>query len=167
MKNPVFYSIKLSLWDKLTVVLYMVLTMILLFYFGHSSAKTQRSIVFAYGFGTQLFLYILNYKSLRNLKVYLFWIIVGCFHLYVHLMLKNNPLLRSINGHAATGLRNTLFLLVLFQFLRIISLKIQCKELVSPGNASTTDLFDERLITLLDFGLFAVYMTTAIILLNL
>lgn len=84
--------------------------------------------------------------------------------MFAFFQLKDNPELQNPRGHSATGLRNTIILLLLFQILRIISLKIQKQELVAPTRGSATDLFDERKITFTDFFLFTIYFVATIIL---
>ncbi len=115
------------------------------------------AIVFGYSFLTQLFLYVFCYKSLRNFYVFIIWLGIGFCHSYLHYILINDNSLRFVKGHAAMGLKNTLPLLLLFQVLRVLSLKIQRRELVSPSRGSTTDIFDEVKITWLDYVLFLIY----------
>lgn len=165
MPLPIFYFSKLNLWDKVTILLYLLLSVVLWYYFDNTtSSKIQRKILFGYTFGTQLFLYGLNYKSLRNLTVYFFWIGIGVIHLLFYFQLKDNQLLKNFHGHSPTGLRNTLILLLLFQILRFISARTQGMELVSPSRGSTRDIFDDRRITLLDFIFFVVYVGSVLFL---
>lgn len=166
MPQPIFYFDKLKTWDKVTIVLYILLSLGLWFYFDNATnTKTQRDILFGYAFGTQFFFYFFNYKSLRNLTVYVFWVVVGIIHLYFYFQLKDNQALLNVRGHSATGLRNTLVLLLLFQVLRFISAKTQGQELVCPSKGSRTDLFDDRRITVIDFVLFVVYIGSTLLLL--
>lgn len=74
-------------------------------------------------------------------------------------------MLQNAQGHSATGFRNTILLLLLFQVLRFISAKTQGQELVCPSKGSRTDIFDERKATFIDFVLFVIYIGTFIILL--
>lgn len=78
---------------------------------------------------------------------------------------KRHRLFEEYMGHAAIGLRNTVPLLILFQILRFISARTIGQELVAVGRASTTDLFEERRITIIDFIAFAIYIISLIILL--
>ncbi len=165
MEKPIFYFDKLNIWDKVTMALYLLLSIGLWYYYDKTvSNKMQRDIVFNYAFGTQLFLYFFNYQSLRNLTVYAFWLAIGILHLYLYFQLKDNLVLQNFGGHSSTGLRNTLILLILFQILRIISAKTQGQELVCPGK-SRTDLFDDRQITFIDIILFFIYFGAVIVLL--
>lgn len=166
MPQPIFYFDQLKPWDKITIALYIFLTAALWYYFNiTSSHQTQRDILLGYTLGTQLFLYFFNYKSLRNLTVYSFWIAVGFLHLFFYFQLRENTMLQNVRGHSATGLRNTIILLLLFQVLRFISARTQGQELVCPSKGSRTDLFDDRKITFIDFILFVVYIGTAMLLL--
>lgn len=161
MLQPIFYFDRLDLWDKLSILFYVVLTATCGYFFFYSnSSGTNRELLLFYTLGTQLLLYLLNYKSLRNLTVYLIWICFALVHLYLYFQLKDNPELMNFRGHAATGLRNTVILLLLYQVLRIISLNTQRQELVAPTRGGTTDIFEGRKITFVDFLLFAIYFAT-------
>jgi len=61
-----------------------------------------------------------------------------------------------LNGNASQGLRNTVVMLVLFQVLRFVSLKIQNLELVPADRSGFNDL-DERIISMADYILFFIY----------
>ncbi|MCR9016839.1 hypothetical protein [Aquiflexum gelatinilyticum] len=166
MPQPIFYFSKISSWDKVTIGLYIILSIFLWHYFGNAANnKIQRDILFGYSIGTQFFLYFFNYKSLRNLSVYFFWVGIGILHLFIYLELKDVEMLQNVRGHSATGLRNTIILLFLFQVLRFVSAKTQGQELVCPSKGSRTDFFDERRVTILDFILFVVYIATTFLLL--
>jgi hypothetical protein len=163
MKQPIFYFDKLQLWDKISILLYTLLTILLWYVFLHTTDfKVKHHILFGGAFGTHLFLYMANYKSLRNLTVYFYWFAIGLLHLYLYFQLKDIPELHHRPQHSAVGLRNTLPLLLLFQVLRFISARTQGQELVCPSSGSKTDLFDERNITLIDFILFVIYIGTTL-----
>jgi hypothetical protein len=166
MKQSIFYFETLKLWDKISIVLYFILSFGIWYFFNNTTnVSLQRNILTGYTLGTHIFIYFLNYKSLRNLTVYLLWILISILHLIFYFQLKDYPLLQNVHGHSATGLRNTFLLLLLFKVLRLISIKIQSVELVCPSRASKTDLFDERKVTYLDFILFVIYIVVAIFLL--
>lgn len=166
MERPIFRFKKLKTWDKVTMGLYVLISIILWYYFENgTSNKMKCDVLFCYSFGTQFFLYGLNYKSLRNLLVYIFWIVIGLIHLFFYFQLKDVAMFQRPGGHIATGLRNTIILLLFFQVLRFISLKIQGQELVCPSKYSKTDTFDDREVTIIDFILFFVYVGMIIFLL--
>jgi hypothetical protein len=101
----------------------------------------------------QIFSYLFNYRSLRNLKSFFIWYGFGTLHIVFYFLLKDNP----IYARASGVLLNTVLLLLIFQVLRIISLKVQHQELVIPTRGGK-DLLDNRAITFLDFVLFMIYM---------
>lgn len=167
MEKPIFYFDKTTKWDKITILLYILLSIGLTVYYMNNSLdnKLQRGILFGYAIGTHFFLYMFNYKSLRNLKVYFIWFAFGLIHLFIYFKLKDIDYLKYINGHAAIGLRNTVPLLIIFQILRFICAKTIGVELVAVSRGSATDLFEERKVTMIDFMAFAIYITSLIILL--
>jgi hypothetical protein len=161
MSKPVFYFEKLNTWDIATLSLYTLLSTAIWYTFEYGGDR----ILFLYTSFTHLFLYFFNYKSLRNLTVYLCWFAIGLIHLYAWLQIKDNEALERVNGHAATGLRNTVILLILFQILRMISAHVQGQELIPPPSYGGIDFSDFRRANMVDFILFTIYMTTAISLL--
>ncbi len=163
MTQQIFYFDKLTWWDKITTTGYLILTGTLIYFFLNiNSDSSNRTLLLFYSLGTQLLLYLLYYVSLRNLTVFAIWVLFSLGHLYLYFQLKDNPSLQNFRGHAATGLRNTIICLFLFQLLRIVSLKTQKKELVAPNNGGRTDIEEGKTITILDYFLFVVYFGTTI-----
>lgn len=164
MNQPIFYFEGLKAFDKWSMGLYILLTLILMYYFETTTDNSIRnSIIFGYALLTQFGLYVFCYRSLRNLTSFLFWLLIGLFHLYVYSILKDDQTLQMFRGHSATPLRNTVWLLILFQVLRFLSAKLQGQELVAPSKGATTDLFDERKVNWLDFTFFFIYMTCMVV----
>ncbi|OWP62336.1 hypothetical protein CDA63_14720 [Hymenobacter amundsenii] len=158
-----FYFTKLKAWDTITITAYLFLSLLLWQYSKISEYSEAGDAIFCYGIFTQLFLYFMNYKSLRNASVYFFWVLVGFIHFVVYFYLKDNPALQIANKHPVTILRNTIFLLLLFQILRFISLKFQAMELVAVGRGPI-DAFDGRKITIIDSISTIFYSASTIIL---
>jgi hypothetical protein len=161
MSKPVFYFTKLNTWDIATMSIYTLLSVALWYVFDSNQGK----LLFLYTITTHLFLYYFNYKSLRNLTVYLFWFAFGMIHLYTYFQLKDVEALEGVNAHSATGLRNTVVLLILFQILRMISAYVQGQELVPVSAYGGIDFSDFRRPTIIDFMLFNIYMIATVLLL--
>ncbi|QEK51096.1 hypothetical protein FYC62_04960 [Pedobacter aquae] len=68
------------------------------------------------------------------------------------------------NSNAALGLRNVFILLIVFQVLRFVNIKIQKQEFVAPSRGSNVDVFDNRKINYIDYISFLVYLATYLIL---
>ncbi len=154
---------KVTTYSKVTIVLYTFLSVGLGFYYHQvADIEAKKNILFWYAFGTQSLLYALNYHSLRNLIPYIFWCGIGLMHFFLFWNLKDDTSLWMQEAHAATGLRNTIILLVLFQILRIISYKMQGSDLVMISRMDSKDIFDERITTPIDFLLFLIYMGSVI-----
>jgi hypothetical protein len=166
MPKLIFYFEKLRAWDKITIALYLVVTVITIVYYWNAGSSARKETLWMYPFLTQLFLYIFNYKSLRNLTVYCLWIVIAIGHFGMYLYLLDYIEQRHLTGYAVTGLRNTLLLLLLFQVLRFISAKTQGQELVCPDK-SGIDMYDHRKVTAIDCILFVVYLLAAIFLSDL
>lgn len=159
MQRPFFYFAKLNRWDTFSIAGYILLTAGLGYYFSITTDDAvRRVILYVYAFWTQLMLFAFNYKSLRNLAVYLTWIAFGGVHLYGYFLFRENPMLQSPDSPAATGLRNTILLLLLFQLLRYVSIRAQGQELICPSLKNRVDLFDRRTPTFTDYILMAVYI---------
>ncbi|PTB97273.1 hypothetical protein C9994_03600 [Marivirga lumbricoides] len=154
MNKTIFYFEKPSKWDLVTILLYIALTAFI--YLTNIPSKVDW--LFGYSFGTHLFLYFFNYKSLRKLNIWLIWIIFSLIHIYLYREYVDISSLQMFRGPAAHGLQFTWLLLILFQVLRLLSIKIQNRELVAPAK-SRTDIWDNRKVTLVDFILFVIYFT--------
>lgn len=153
----IFNHNKISTYDIISVIVYLLLTILVANITSFfKSIETQRTIVLIYSFSTSFLLYVFNYKSLRNIKIFIVWLIFGLYHLFLYRILSVNTDLIFPNGHAAHGLQFTCFFLVLFELFRIIHLKFFGYELVSLSR-STTDLWDNREIRLPDIVFFFLY----------
>lgn len=161
MENKFIRCYKLSKWNVITVCFYLLLSFFLWSY-GVENKIYQKEILFYYGFGTQFFIYSFQYRALRNFNYFLIWMGIAIIHFCIFLSIKDSPELALENGHASLGLRSTIISLLLFQFLRYVSLKIQKKELVAPAKQSKTDLLDERKITIVDIICFITFMVVTI-----
>jgi hypothetical protein len=155
MKRPVFYFERLKPWDIWTILIYAIVSIGVF-------CNLSKEVLFVYTILTHLFIYVFNYKSLRNLSVYLIWLLFGISHFVIYAILKEGYSLETEQvGGAVLGLRNTIILLVIFQILRVLSLNIQHQELVAPARGNTTDIFDERRVNWLDNFLFVIYVACA------
>ncbi len=86
------------------------------------SAYAAQTMLFAYIVITQLSIYF--YGALRNFKLYLIWCGFGILHIIMYFLFKGNHKLDMVNGNPSAGLLNTIILLLLFQVLRFLSIKI-------------------------------------------
>lgn len=148
MASKLIQQYKLNKWNIATISIYILISYFCWVYF--SIAKNPKNVLFAYALGTHFFLYLFQYKALRNFNYFLIWIVIGVAHLALYFDIESDQGLAFVNGHAATGLRNTIILLGLFQLLRYASLKIQHVELVCPSRGNDHGLFDNRKSTIVD-----------------
>lgn len=105
-----------------------------------------------------MFLYVFGYKALRNMSFFICWIVIALIHFAIYLNIRDIQTTAFMTKGANTGLRNTILLLVLFQVLRVVSLKIQHQELITPSRGGGLDLYNEREATFLDLLLFFIYL---------
>ncbi|MBL7706688.1 MAG: hypothetical protein JNM21_14175 [Taibaiella sp.] len=164
MRKNIFYFESLKRFDYISIAVYILISLILLACCYKAPLEANQTLVFAYGFGTVMLLYGFGYRSLRNLTVYFVWIGIALIHLFIYFQLKDISGLKMKNGHAAIGLRNTLPMLILFQILRFVNIKIQNQELVAPSWGSSTDILDGRRVNFMDFISFVIYIVVFIIL---
>ncbi|MDP5200077.1 hypothetical protein [Flavobacterium sp. DG2-3] len=150
MEKKLFRCYKLNKWNYITLSVYLLLSFFLLTFFLLNKFD-RKQVLFFYTFGTQFFIYGGQYRALRNFYYFLIWLTIGIIHFSLFLSLRNDPELAFVNGHASLGLRSTIISLLLYQFLRFISLTIQKKELVVPAKYGKYDLLDERKVTFLDY----------------
>jgi len=164
LRKNIFYFETLKKFDYISITVYILISLILLGCCYQASAEANKALIFAYGLGTCIFLYGFGYRSLRNLTVYFIWIGIALVHLLIYFQVKDDAGLAMENAHAAIGLRNTLPMLMLFQILRFINIKIQNQELVAPSWGSSTSVFDRRRVNFMDFISFAIYIAVFTIL---
>ncbi|PKB15247.1 hypothetical protein CLU82_0311 [Flavobacterium sp. 5] len=98
------------------------------------------------------------------MNVYIYCLFIGILHLCLYQLLKENASIINLNNNKIISLRNTIILILIFQFLRYISLRTQKQELVSIGK-NKRDLFDGRKTTKIDSILYVIYIATTFILL--
>lgn len=159
MNKRIFYFDKLNWWDISTLILYFVLT----FFVYYTDIPTRRDWLFGYSFGTHLFFYFFNYKSLRKMNVWLIWMVFSVVHLFYYFELYGKPELQVFRGFSGHALLFTWLLLIIFQVLRYISLTYQNQELVALSR-SRTDIWDNRRITKIDTACFFAYFLLTLVL---
>ncbi len=164
MRKNIFYFEPLKRFDYISIAVYLLLSLVLLGFNYNDSLEANRTLIFTYGLGTSMFLYGFCYRSLRNLTVYFIWIIIALIHFFIYLQIKDEPALAGRGGHASLTFRNIILMLLLFQVLRFINIKVQNQELVAPSRGAQTDLFDERKVNVADFISFFIYILTLFIL---
>lgn len=165
MHKKLFYFENLNKYDRLTFIIYVFISIIVFVFYNYvNSTDTNNKMLFYYIFSTIFFLYLFSFKSLRNLSSYLIWLGISLIQFLFYLGIKNNPNLEMGNSNAALGLRNVFILLIVFQVLRFVNIKIQKQEFVAPSRGSNVDVFDNRKINYIDYISFLVYLATYLIL---
>jgi len=161
MGKQIYYFEKFKTWDLITIVSYILISIIVYF----NCTLQDFSVLHMYAFVTQFFLITFNYKSLRNLSVYIIWVAIGVIHFIVYIKLVDLPDLVGKHDHSAKTLKNTLIILGYYQVVRFISARTQGQEWVCPGGSFRYDFFDNRKITIIDRVLAASYLGLFLILL--
>ena len=157
--KPFIHFEPLGSWDKIAVFAYLTFSILFLLINFYSSFAAKGEILIVYVVLLQLLSYLLNYKSLRNFRCYLVWLSFAVFHLLLFFLLKNNPSYSAPKARITGILPNTIILLLLFQGLRFLSLKIQHRELIAPVKGGGKSLLENKEVSLTDFSLFIIYMT--------
>lgn len=150
--QPFFKAYPLTIWNKLTIISYILLSVRLWFYY-HYETYPSPAYLFCYIIGTQLVLMGFQYRAIRNLYMYLFWLVAGVGQATAAYAIKDVPLFQFAAGHVSVTMANTLVLVLLLQFLRYISLKLQKREFITP-----TDIYNERKARRVDYVCAFVYM---------
>lgn len=157
--RSIFYFKKLTKGDIWTLGLYSLLT-IYLFYVDELDQK----VIFFYCFSTHLGLYLFYYKALRNLSFYFCWIAIGLIHLLMFYLLIADPNTSLSIKDSVANLRITLPLVLVFQVFRLLSLLVQNQELVSVNSTDFKDIHDNRLVNIVDYILFFMYLGILVVL---
>ncbi|MGF7077011.1 hypothetical protein ABIC84_004975 [Mucilaginibacter sp. 3215] len=159
-KKPFIYYEDLKQWEIASMVFYAVATFGVAFTYFFSNPETKQITIIMYIVLTQLLLYFFLYVSLRNFSSYLIWFGFSIVHLFLYLIFKRYPGPQMVRGNPSTGLVNTIILLLLFQLLRYVSLKIQHREFVAPAKGGGPDLFENKKVSFADFTIFIIYMAS-------
>ena len=83
-----------------------------------------------YFFMIPLLLIGLMFRNLRDTRFYIIWTIVGLIQLFIFFLVKDNPDFYFPRGTAFDGLKALLPVLIMFQILRQISLRVYKREMV-------------------------------------
>jgi hypothetical protein len=161
--EKIVYFQKLDRWDYFSIAIYLFITILI---FIDPYNIINRNIVSQYSFLTPLVLYIFNYKSMRKFNVWLIWLVISLFHLWLFQEIKNITKFEFFGVTGANHLSYTWIFVILYQFLRYISLVDQNKELVAP-NATGIDIYDGRKVGLIDYICFAIYFGVFLIITNM
>jgi hypothetical protein len=89
-----------------------------------------KSWTHAYFFILPLILIGLLFRNLRNLKYYWIWMIIGLIQLIIYHYAKDNFDFFFARGTGLLGLKALLPVLIIFQLLRQISLKVYKQEMI-------------------------------------
>lgn len=159
MEKRIFEFSRLQLWDYITIGLYLVLTIYIHLTFTKDTFPSYANLlIFGYIFGTMMFNYLFNYKSLRNMTVFSIWILFGLYHFWLFKHLENVKEMYYDSRHIAYGLKYSIVVLVIQQIFRFSYIKLTNMELVAPVKGGGTDIFDNRYPNILDFAFFALYV---------
>ncbi|SFB66298.1 hypothetical protein SAMN04487891_10119 [Flagellimonas taeanensis] len=148
-----FYIEKMDKWDFYSILIYLIITLIIYF---DSYGLITRNIVLFYSYLTPLCLYLFNYKSLRKFNVWVIWFFISLFHIILYHEISGIPKYMFYRGPASNSLKFTWLFLLLFQLLRIVSIKFQRLELVAP-NKGSLDIWDNRKLTFIDNICFVIF----------
>src|SRR5690625_444175 len=134
MKIDIIRFKKLGTWDITSLTVYFLVSMSILFV-GLNDYEYAERFISIYAFSTPLFLYLINYKSLRNFIVYGIWLIFSLFHIWLYFIIQNGLYFDISTEYGVDGLLYIFPFLLYFQLARIIHLSIKNTEL-EIGRAS-------------------------------
>lgn len=156
---------KLNVKNKLILAIYVIFSFFLYVYFGVTK-KPDIYILMSYTFLTHFWLIGFDYRALRKLNYFFFWLLIGMIHFVIYINIKDNSAYAFVKGHAANGFRTTLILLLIFQCIRFLSFEVQGMDYVSPPKSGKMDMFNEREYTNWDI-LFTFVLLGVILLSNI
>jgi hypothetical protein len=156
--KPFIYYDSLNPWESVCMLLYAIATIGVILTIVFAKPEAKQVTIIMYIVLSQLGMYFGLYTSLRNFTAYSLWFGFGIVHLILFFCFRGNPTIEMYRGNPTIGLLNTIVLLLLFQFLRYLSLKIQHREFVAPAKGGGPDLFENKKLTFADFVIFVIYM---------
>lgn len=159
-QKPFFYFEELTDRDKVPILIYTLFTIVLMFLLIFGDNKLRADSLFFYIILPQLIFIFFLYVSLRNFKVYLIWFSFSLLHVVIFIFSKMYDQLLAPYAHFAIG-ANTVLLLLLFQGLRCVSLKVQHREFVNPAKSMNgKDLVENRKVSTTDYFLSLLYFAS-------
>ncbi|MGF7076363.1 hypothetical protein [Mucilaginibacter sp. R-33] len=158
IQKPFIHYEELKYWEQVTIVIYTALTLVIVFSPFILGVSARQNSIVAYAISTQLFFYGFLYVSLRNFRSYLIWLCFGIIHFIVFLWFRYDVELGIGMANPSGALANTFPLLLLFQLLRMFSIKAQKREFGVPSKGARTDWIEGEKITGIDFLIFVIYM---------
>lgn len=156
--KPFIYYDSLKPWENACLLLYAIVTIGVILTLVFAKPDVKQVTIIMYIVLSQLGMYFGLYTSLRNFTAYLLWFGFGIVHTVLFFCFRNNLTIEMYRGDPTVGLLNTIVLLLLFQFLRYLSIKFQKREFVAPAKGGGPDLFENKKLTSADFAIFIIYM---------
>ncbi|KAA9338573.1 hypothetical protein F0P96_07010 [Hymenobacter busanensis] len=146
-----FYNQQITPAAVLVLLVYALLSGFLFWSFlSEPHALEFRPLLLVYTLGTQFWFLLFGFRQLRNITLYLTWCCWGLAHLLAYFALNHT------SGYEGP-LRNTLVLLLLFQGLRYLSLRLRQVDFI-PAVGKPPWYVDGRRATGVDFLLTHLYM---------
>jgi hypothetical protein len=107
-------------------------------------------------------LLFLGYVYLRQVKIYLLWLMLGIGMLIFYFKFRDAGVLQMRRGTALNSFKSLLWFLVVFQVSRMVFIRLIGREYVTPSIGGSSDLFEERNPQLADFIMFVLLFLTII-----
>jgi hypothetical protein len=160
--KPFFCYEKLPLIEKTPIFLYAVFTSALIVIYNVCDSEFIVGSIIAYIVVSQLLTYLFLYTVLRNLAMYLPFLLISVLHLIIYLGFIKIHQVSDKHFNVPLSLLSTVLMLLLFQLLRFFSLKIQKREFLSIAKSGSDglDLIENKKVSVIDFMIFAIYMGT-------
>src|SRR5690625_7086296 len=153
MKIDIIRFKKLGTWDITSLTVYFLFSMSILFV-GVNDYQYAECFISIYAFSTPLFLYLINYKSLRNFIVYGISLIFSLFHIWLYFIIQNGLYFDISTEYGVDGLLYIFPFLFFFNLARIIHLIIKNTELVALSWEGSLAIFTNRKINFLIYCFF-------------
>ena len=99
-------------------------------------------------------LLFLGYVQLRNIKIYIAWLLFGIGMLLFYFYFKNFPQLQMKRGSALNSFKSLLAFLILFQLGRLLLFKVTGREYITPSIGGRSDIIEDKKPQLPDFIMF-------------
>ena len=124
--------------------------------------------IFGYYFGVPIILLGAFFRSLRQVKYFILWIIIGAIQLFMYFILKDNPEFFFFRGTSFDGLKALLPVLILFQIFRLNFKKKYKLELIISIRHHRFSLYEgeERRNILMIEVVYSILLLAAIIIFN-
>ena len=120
-------------------------------FFGDELAHVVRIT----GLMIPMVLLFFGYVALRNVKVYIIWLVLSILMVLIFKCYQDSPAVQTTRGSSLSTFKSLFGFLIAFQFCRLVILRFTGLEYITPSKGGGADIIDGRTPDVGDYLMFA------------